>query len=564
MNLNTELSFSHYFTNPELDQILQNWVQTYPNLVTVQAIGESFEKKPIWLITLTNHQTGSDDEKPAVWLDANIHATEVAGTTTLLRIAHTLLSGYGQDPQATRILDQAVYYIVPRVNPDGAALALADKPRFIRSGVRPYPWPEVDHGLHEEDIDQDGRILQMRVQDPNGDWKISTLNPRLLEKRGPAEQAGVYYRLLPEGRIEQFDGVTVKIAAQPEGLDFNRNFPFEWRGEGEQEGAGPFPTSESETRALVDFIVRHPNINIAITYHTFSRVILRCFSTKADDTLETDDLWVYKKIGQIGTELTGYRCVSTFHDFKYHPKEVTTGGFDDWLYDHLGMYAFTIELWDLPDEAGIKERKFIEWYRDHPHTDDLKILEWVDVHTDRTGFVDWYAFDHPQLGKVELGGWDQMYTWRNPPVHLMGAEAERNTRFAITLGDLLPRLEVHSLKVEPLGDQTYSIRLAVENSGFLPTYTSEQGKKRKAVRPVRVEIEPPAGVHLLHGKPRVELGHLEGRSNKLDPDGLWGVSPTDNRAWTEWVVQSKPGAKVKLLIKSERAGSIDREVELTA
>jgi len=213
-------------------------------------------------------------------------------------------------------------------------------------------------------------------------------------------------------------------------------------------------------------------------------------------------------------------------------------------------------------EAGIKERKFIEWFRDHPHTDDLKILDWVDAHTNRTGFVDWYAFDHPQLGKVELGGWDQMYTWRNPPAHLMGVEAERNTRFAITLADLLPRLEVHLLTVNPLGDQTFSIRLVVENSGFLPTYTSEQGKKRKAIRPARVEIELPEGARLLHGKPRVELGHLEGRNNKLDPDGLWSASPTDNRAWTEWVVQGKPGSKLKLRIKSERAGSIEREVEL--
>ena len=112
-------------------------------------MAESYEKRPIWLLTLTNQATGPDTEKPAVWIDANIHATEITGTTTALHLAHTLLEGYGKDERITRLLDQGVYYIVPRLNPDGAALALADKPRYIRSGVRPYPWQDKEDGLHE-------------------------------------------------------------------------------------------------------------------------------------------------------------------------------------------------------------------------------------------------------------------------------------------------------------------------------------------------------------------------------------------------------------------------------
>ncbi len=128
--------------------------------------------------------------------------------------------------------------------------------------------------------------------------------------------AGSITGCFPEGKLENFDGYQIKVAAPPEGLDFNRNFPFEWRTEGEQRGAGPYPTSEPEIKAMVDFVVKHPNINLAVTYHTYSRVILRPFSTKADDDMETNDLWIYKKIGQIGTDLTGYRNVSIFHDFQ--------------------------------------------------------------------------------------------------------------------------------------------------------------------------------------------------------------------------------------------------------
>jgi murein tripeptide amidase MpaA len=556
------MNFNHYFPNDELESILKEWATSYPNLFSLATLGESYGKRPIWLVTVTNQATGTDLSKPAVWIDANIHATEIAGTTTALHILHTLLEGYSQEARLKRLLDTCTFYVVPRLNPDGAALAMNSQPRYIRSGMRPYPWREKDTGLHDQDIDGDGRILQMRIPDANGDWKVSTLDPRLLEKRGPTEHGETYYRLLPEGLIEDYDGYIIKLARPPEGLDFNRNYPFEWRPENEQQGAGPYPTSEPEIKAHVDFISRHPNINFAITYHTFSRALLRPYSTRPDESMETNDLWVFKKIGNIGTQLTGYRCVSTFHDFKEHPKEVTTGGFDDWLYDHLGAFTFTVELWCLPLEAGVKDYKFIEWFRDHPHTEDHQIIKWVDENVEPGAYANWYPFQHPQLGQVELGGWDEMYTWRNPPDAFMGAEAARNTPFALALADMLPHLSIHTLQVEDIGDNQYQINLVVENTGFLPTCTSEQGKKRHAVRPVRVELELPGNVSLVNGKRRVELGHLEGRSNKLDVATLWEASPTDNRARSEWVLRGLPGSTVKIHILSERAGSITQEILL--
>jgi len=555
------MDFNHYFTNPELETILTGWARTYPQICSLTAIGHSYEKQPIYLLTLTDTSTGAPESKPAVWIDANIHATEVAGTTSALLAAHTLLTGFGSDPQVTRLLQTSVYYIVPRVNPDGAGWALAPNPRYIRSGVRTYPWPEIEDGLHSQDIDGDGQILQMRVPDPNGDWKISSLDPRLMAKREPTEQGGQYYRLLPEGLLENYDGVEIKLARTPQGLDFNRNFPFEWRTEADQHGAGPYPASEPEIKTLVDFIIAHPNINFAITFHTFSRVLLRPYSTKADETMDTSDLWIFKKVGEIGTKLSGYRCVSTFHDFTYHPKEVTTGAFDDWVYDHLGIFTYTIELWDLPTEAGIKERKFIEWFRSHPHEEDLQILKWVDENAPGA-YVDWRSYQHPQLGPVELGGYDKMYTWRNPPASFMGAEAAKHAPFMLSLGELLPRLAFWRCEARLLESGLYHLDVVVENSGFLSTYTSEMGKKRQAARPVRVELSLPAGASLVTGQVRQELGHLEGRSNKLDVDANFDASPTDNRGRLQWSLKAQPGQKLLVRVLSERAGTLEKEITL--
>ena len=372
-----------------------------------------------------------------------------------------------------------------------------------------------------------------------------------------------------EGLINNYDGWIIQEAPALEGLDFNRNFPFEWRPEGAQPGAGPFPASEPEIRAVVEFISSHPNINLAVTYHTFSGVILRPFSTRADTEMDTGDLWIYQKIGQRGTDLTGYRNVSVFHDFLYHPKEVTTGAFDDWLFDHLGMFAFTIELWDLPTAAGIKDRKFSEWFRHHPHQQDADILKWADEHTSG-GYVPWYAFDHPQLGKVELGGWDVFYTWRNPPHSQLETEVTRNLPFALALGDMLPHLSILDFKATPLennhpGTQEgtgYHINLVLENTGYLPTCTSKQGKTRAAMRPTQVELELPDGMALIQGKTRQVINHLEGRSSHTGLGQQYAFSATDNRARLEWVVRAaKPGA-LRIKITCPRGGNITHELVL--
>ncbi len=559
--MSTPATIQRYFSNEDLAATLQAWAGQYPHLAALRTFGESHEKRPLWLMTISNQASGPDHEKPALWIDANIHATELTGTSAAMNVIERLLAGYGHDAQVTRLLDTCVFYIAPRLNPDGAALAMAASPQFIRSGTRPYPWEEKDSGLHHQDVDGNGRILQMRLPDPNGDWKISSLDPRLMEKRPPHEHGGQYYRLLAEGMIENYDGYLIPNARPQQGLDFNRNFPFEWRPEGDQSGAGPYPASEPEIKAVLDFVSSHPNISVAVTFHTYSRVILRPYSTHPDDEMNVNDLWVYKKLGEVGTKITGYRSVSVYHEFRSHPKEITTGAFDDWIFEHWGAFSFTIELWDIASAAGIKDIKFGEWWREHSHEEELQILKWADENAPGA-YVQWQPFDHPQLGPLEIGGWDTLYSWRNPPETLLGAEIERHAPYMLALADMLPHLSVHKLEAQRLADGAYRLHLVVENSGFLPTYTSERGKKCVFVRPVRVELELPPGVELLTGKVRSELGHLEGRSNKLIVSQVYGATSTDNRARLEWTLRASAKTQIGLRISSERAGTIHATIVL--
>ena len=241
--------YDRFYAYDDLTAQLREWRDAHPELFALETIGQSHEGREIWLATVTNAATGPHDEKPAFLLEANIHSVEVTGCTAALHLLERLLTGYGSDEKVTRALDTRTFYVIPRLNPDGAELALAKSPRYVRSSVRAYPLDEPEDGLHREDVDGDGRILSMRVPDPNGNWKPHPVAPAVLVRRDPDEEGGEYYRVLPEGTIRNYDGVTIKVPPPLESLDLNRNFPGEWGPEAEQRGTlAPLP----DLAAVVD------------------------------------------------------------------------------------------------------------------------------------------------------------------------------------------------------------------------------------------------------------------------------------------------------------------------
>ncbi|HKH31318.1 MAG TPA: M14 family metallopeptidase [Gaiellaceae bacterium] len=559
------VAYDRWHRYDELTELLRSWADELPGLMKVESIGKSYEGRDIWLVTVTNFESGPDLEKPAFLVEANIHAIEVTGCTAALHLIHRLLTGYGDDDRVTRALDTRAFYVVPRLNPDGAELALADRPRFVRSSVRPYPLADPQDGLHEEDLDGDGRILMMRLPDDNGAWKQHADEPRLMIRREPDEGPGEgqFYRLLWEGTIRNYDGVTIKIAPPLEGLDLNRNFPYEWSTEAEQRGAGPYPTSEPEVRAMVQAVVERPNITGHIAYHTFSGVHLRPYAGYADEYFPPNDLRAYKLIGEEGTRLTGYPNVSVFHDFKYEPKESIKGSAHDWLYDHVGVFAWTTEFWSPQRRAGIEDYQFIEWLRDHSPEDDLKLLKWAEDEVGERAYVDWYEFEHPQLGTVELGGWDVMACWGNVPFKFLRDEIAPHADWALWHLSISPLLSMRSLDVEPLGDDRFFVRLVLENTGWLPTYVTQKAVERQSVRPLEVELTLPEGARVVAGELRTEAGQLEGRVH-LRSALWWGTDQgTSDRAKLEWVVEAPLGGTLGVEARHPRAGVVRRDVNLS-
>jgi murein tripeptide amidase MpaA len=558
-----KIRFNKFYRYNELTRLLKAYAKEYPSLIRLESSGKSHEGRDVWLVTATNFKSGKDAEKPAFWVDGNIHASEVTTSTAALYLIHSLVTKYKKDQNVTRAMDTRAFYIVPRVNPDGAEWALADKPKIVRSSTREYPYADdpLDGLVFGEDLDGDGRVLQMRIEDPNGAWKEHPDESRLMIRRGPIETGGKYYRILPEGLLKNYDGVMIKVLGPKQGLDLNRNFPAGWRTESDQHGAGPYPTSEPEARNLVDFIAKHPNITGTISFHTMSGVLLRPYDDRPDDDFPTDDLWTYQKIGEKGTEITSYPHISVFHDFKYHPKQVITGGFDTWTYEHVGVFSWTVEFWSPMKQAGIEKFKFIDWYREHPVDDDLKMLKWNDDVLKGTGYVNWYAYKHPQLGRVELGGWDFMNMWTNPPLEFLDKEISPFPDWIVWHALISPRLVLLETKVTSLGADSFRIRAVIQNEGWLPTYVTKKALEKKVTRGIIAEIALPKGATLSSGKQREELGELEGRAYKTVFADEADES-TNERVKVEWVVKAKKGTKVKLFGKHERAGVVRAEIVL--
>ena len=555
-------AFDRFLRYDEMSEWLHATAAAHPTLMTVEQYGTSHEGRPLLLATITDDATGPHLQKPAHWIDANIHAIEVTGGVAALHVIHYLVTNFGTDPRVTEAVRTRTFYIAPRVNPDGVEWTLADEPRFRRSSVRPWPWADAhrDPGLHEKDMNGDGQIRTMRVADPNGTWTPGAAHPRLMVRIPPdGVPAGTpRYRMLAEGEVVEHDGFTIPLAPNPERLDLNRNFPAGWGTN--VPGSGDHPLSEPEIDSLVRAIVARPNICGYNAFHTSGGVLLRPSSTAADSTLPPLDLWVWKELGARGEALTSYTVHSVFEDFTFDKSDTMSGAADDWAYEHLGVYGWTTEFWDVIHRATGKKPGTHIWYTGPTPAEEQAVYEWAQQHHPEA-YADWVPFDHPQLGRVEIGGWDEVFFWGNAPASRLHDEVRPHAEFAVFQALCSPRLEILHSKATSLGGDLYRIEVGIANTGWLPTYVTQKALNAKLSLPVVAEIE---GLPVIAGSggphARVELGQLGGR---LQHHFTYGKNDgTPERTMVQWVVQAWAGREVTVRVSHERAGTATTTIKL--
>jgi murein tripeptide amidase MpaA len=552
-----------YLRYEPLTDMLHALAAAYPSLCTIESIGQSPQGRQIWALTLTNRAIGEPGAKPALLVEGNIHAGEVTGAAAALVTAKRLLASYGTEQEATRLLDQKSVYVIPRVAVDGAELYLST-PTMLRSSPLPYPeaTPPTE-GLMAQDLDGDGVIRSMRIADPLGEWRVSDRDPRILVRRRPEEWEGQFYRLFQEGLLlgpAADEPGPIKPARSPHGLDFNRNFPAHWNPEAKQPGAGRYPLDQMETRALAEFMLAHPNISIYLALHTYGGVLLRPPSVTGDDSMKPADLRLFEELGDMCERVTGYPCRSSHHAFFHTPGQAMTKGSKDWAYDYLGMIAYTMELWDLDIRAGahsyreIGVKGLMKLSAAEREADEHKRLQWNDTALDGEAFSPWQAFAHPQLGPVEIGGWDEKLVRQNCPPRFLPQECQKVADLTLKLGLTLPRLEIGRVRTTELESGTWRVQVEVINGGFLGTATTKTAVDMKVVKPVEAKLTLPEGGVLLSGSPTQELGQLEGFSAAVDSAFFGPGTGGTTSVWAEWLLSATSGAEFQVSVSSQRGG----------
>ena len=484
------LTFDRYHTADVVYYWMKKWAEQYPDLVDMYEVGHSYEGRPLYQVTLTNKATGKATEKPAAYFEGGRHSGEVSAVESTMWLMKHLIEEYGKDPKITQIIDKNAVYLRPVNNPDGHNLYMHTA-QFNRSTVRPVD-NDGDGLLDEdgpEDLDGDGYILQMRYKDPKGTYIIDPRDStgRLMKRVEPGKGD---YSIESEGIDNDGDGRFNEDGIG--GLDLHRNYAENWRpmqeatGRGwTQGGAGEYPLSELETRSVVLFLLANPNIYIVNSMDTSVPMHLRAPSTAPSSAMFPEDLKWYTLFDGIGKSITGYdRAGDVYIDYSGGVGSPLFGHGPDFGYWYYGAIWYGDEIWNTG--RATKD------YNNDGEIDELDRLIMNDLEYDGKMFFDWKPFHHPQLGEVEIGGWNPKFFTQNSPTDQLEKWIKNEALFNIEMLKHLPELqweniEVKRLKAYKQDSIDYQVKLSYRNVGKLPT-ALRQADLVKIVRPDQVRL----------------------------------------------------------------------------
>lgn len=239
----------------------------------------------VWALKVSDNVLQEEDE-PCIYYMGNHHAREPISLEVAMYILNHILNNYGTDPTITANVNNSQIWFIPLVNPNGHKIVWDQQDVWWRKNIR--------------DNNSNGVI------DPEQGW-----------------------------------------SSYPDGVDPNRNYAFEWGGEGASSDPtdelyrGPSAASEPEISAMQDLMINHHFV-AGITYHSYGELVLWPYgytsSANAPDQAA---------ISQLGTSMAqtipglsgGYYTPQV--SWQLYPASGTT---DDYAYGQHGIFSYTIEL----------------------------------------------------------------------------------------------------------------------------------------------------------------------------------------------------------------------------
>jgi hypothetical protein len=483
-----DLTWDRWLDHDEVGARLQLMERTWPDLLNLQSLGDSYGGREMWLMTINNPRTGDEMDKAAMFIEANVHGNEVQGAEVTLYTIWYLMENYGRIDEVTRLVDERVFYLVPSVNPDGRDYFMDGTGSGARSGHIPVD-SDGDGSFDEDgpdDLNGNGIIEQIRKYTPGeGTHRVSHLDPRIMERVTPGE-FGDWVLLGSEGIDNDGDGAVNEDPVG--GYDPNRNYPSDWQPNYIQGGSMDYPFQLPEARAIQDFMATRPNIAGMQSFHNSGGMILRGPGAAWYGTYPQSDIRVYDELGENGERMLPYYNYIILWQGLY----AVHGGSIDWTNDGMGVISFSNELWNggqyfnspLLQEQQQNPSSPISGQKSRFFFDDF--LEMGDQ------YVEWAAFDHPVYGPVEMGGWKKL-SGRVNPRFLSMELFHRNMAFTLHHADQMPLMAMGETSVERVNGDLFRVRVDIRNERLIPTIT-ERGRQNKVVRPDLLTVEGNAEV----------------------------------------------------------------------
>ncbi len=564
------INWKQYYSYAEKTKIMQGLQKQYAQLADISSIGKSRMGRDQWLLTITAKATGPADAKPAMWVDGAIHGNEINGITCSLYVAWYLLTRYDYDPYVKDLVDHRAFYILPGLNVD-ANDSYATEPNTENNPREPYRMEDNDgDGLYDEDqtedVDGDGEISMMWVEDAGGPFKLSPDGRRFVPIADPREQCRRFRRLGMEGYDNDGDGRINEDDLG--GPDPNRNFPFGW----DLQNGWPYPMSESETRNVFEFQLKHPNIFASFHFHNTGRLIM--FMAPADTRTAMTPEQRTAQEARVAQQLAELRKTDRYaqifprvaapdlqNDMETQTAIVTEGAhiLKDYnpvfsglsgqaqaaSYNMLGAYAYLVELWGRPPLADAD--------RNNDGTvDDEEYLAWIDTELTGEGWIAPHKFNHPDLGEVWIGGTSMKHTGRTPPAPYMETEALRQTHFVLYSASQFPKVEIERVTVTPATGDLFWVDATIRNDRLYPSFSDRALQLKRAVRD-RLSLASSSNVTLVE----VPAGAL-----RLDPANDQAAATAVTGKTTEFRLRGRDSARFRALVKMTGAsGWIDVKTE---
>lgn len=576
--LDFPMSWKRYYSYAEWTKIMFDIQKQYSQLADIQSIGKSRMGRDQYLITVTAKSTGDHGSKPAMWVDGAIHGNEINGIMCSLYVMWYLLTRYDYDSYVFDLVNNATFYILPGLNVD-ANDSFASFPNTPNNPREPYrPEDNDKDGLYDEDqtedVDGDGELSTMYIEDPKGPFKLSPDKRRFVPVIDEKEEVLRFRRIGSEGFDNDGDGMINEDDLG--GPDPNRNMPYGWNLQ-----AGEFyPLSEPETRNVFEFQLAHPNIFASFHYHNTGRIIMfqappavqartqppqqqqrqqQTFEQRLEALRQTNqyaqlfdrqvapnyqhDMDVQTEIATMGARiLKNYRATIAGLSGQAHAS----------TYYMLGAYSYLIELWGSPAFAADEDG-------DGRVTDE-EYLKWCDIELTGEGWIDPYKFTHPDLGEIWMGGTRKKHTQRTPPARYIEQETFKNAQFVLYCASQFPRVEIDEVTVTPATQNLYWVEVAVKNDRVYPTASDRSVFLNRAVKDKLLlsssnnisVVDIPTGSTIID--PLNNTSSCEAMTNGAAEFQLRGqqtlrycalVEMSGSQGWVEFSIQSKNGGTDK-------------------